>query len=63
MGLEILGVDGEDLSLDIRFIYAERYFLSARPGGKMWKLTITLYDAFHKSLIDFISVSLILNLP
>lgn len=29
----------------------------------MWKLTITLYDAFHKSLIDFISVPLIFDLP
>lgn len=33
MGLKIFGVDGEDLSLDIRFVYAERYCLSARPGG------------------------------
>ena len=63
MGLEILGVDGEDLSLDIRFVYTERYCLSARSGGGMWKLTIALDDAFHKSLIDFISVPLIFNLP
>lgn len=29
----------------------------------MQKVTIALYDAFHKSLIDFISIPLIFNLP